>query len=185
MGLVLDLKKEFIAAKAKEDIIGFAGFRLSIVENDHPLEGNLIISSRERNDGSGYLSLTLLVDAEDDQPTRSAICALFKEVRKSNSFAGLGRQFETMIETTIELDKSDDWFMDSFTFYSNPLSNIRRHEVEEKLLTAFEELLPIKFDPIEWLPDDAAAHPPRKAAPEAQKSIHSFRALLKSWLGSD
>jgi len=185
MSPVIDLKREFIAGKAKEDIIGFAGFRLSVDESDHPLEGNLVVSSRKREDGSGYLTVTFLIDAEDDPPTTSAISALFKGVKKSDSIAGLGRQFEEMIETTVELEKSDDWFMDSFTFYSNPLSNIKRKDVEGKLLPAFEALLPIQFDPMEWLPEETAVHRSGKPDSEAKKSIRSFRELLKGWFGAN
>jgi hypothetical protein len=184
MNRAIDLKREFIAAKAKEDIVGFAGFRLSVHESDHLLEGNLVISSRKREDGSGYITATFLIDAEDDPPTSSAIAALFKTIKQTGSIAGLGRQFESMIETPIELEKSDDWFMDSFTFFANPLSNIKRQDVENKLLPAFETLLPIKFDPMEWLPEDGATRVSPMPEPKAEKPTRSFAERLKSWFGS-
>ena len=184
MSAVVDLKKEFIAGKAKEDIVGFAGFRLSVDASDHLLEGNLVVSARKREDGSGYLTLTFLIDAEDDPPTTSAISDLFKAIKRSDSLVGLGRQFETMIETPVEFEKSDDWFMDSFTFYSDPLSNLKRTDVEGRLLPAFEALLPIQFDPMEWLPEESVVRPGEKPELEAGKPIRSLGALLKSWFGA-
>lgn len=182
MNWMIDLKKEFIAAKAKEDIIGFAGFRLAVDRIDHPVEGNLIISSRRRDDGSGYLTLTFLIDAEDDLPANSAVSDLFKRVKITGSLADLGRQFESMVETPVELDKSDNWFMDSFTFFSAPLSNIKMRDVEEKLLPAFVELLPIAFDSVEWLPENVSQSAAR--GPESKKSSRSFKDFLKTWFDS-
>lgn len=181
---VIDIKKEYIAAKAKEKIIGFAGFRLSMSGASNPLEGNLLLSSHKRSDGSGYLSLTFIIDSEVPTTSSATVSALFARVRRNDSFADLGRQFESMIDTSIPLDRSDNWFMESFTFYSDLLSNINKHHIEEMLLPTFEKILPIRFDPVEWLPEEATVKVPLGSPSTFRQEGSSFLQSLKKWLGA-
>ena len=57
MSEIIDLKQEFITAKSKESIVAFAGFRFTVDAAGKFRDGLIIISSRERSDGSGYLRL--------------------------------------------------------------------------------------------------------------------------------
>lgn len=185
MSQVIDINKEFIKAKAKETIIGYAGFVFKLPPDSQTIEGNLVISSLKRPDGSGYLSVTFMLDAEHDTAAPTTISRMFAHFKRGNPFADLGRQFQMMIDTDIDLEKSSNWFMNSFTFYVDHLGNIKRHHVESQLIPAFQAGLPITFQPVEWLSEETPVGiSPGPSGRQTKETPGSFLNRLRNRLES-
>lgn len=187
MEQAIDLKREYLAAKIKESPVGFAGFGLTVLGTAQPaqvLDGNLILSSWKRKDGSGYLSLTFVIDAEGDPSLHSAVSLLFEGIRKKGCFAGPGMQFDVMMEAPIDLELSRAWFMDTFTFYSDSVTRLSEQVVERALLPAFEAFLPIRFGPMEWLPKDQGVPVPAPGVSTGCSNPPSISERIRNWLRS-
>lgn len=184
MRAIIDPKQEFIAAKSKESIVAFAGFRFTIDGGDKYRDGLIIISSRERSDGSGYITLTFTIDTENDLEANRAITAAFREL-KQKGFAGrLDLEFQNMIETKVDFDRNESWFMDSFSFYFNQLREIRKYHIEDRLLPVFASLLPLHIDPVEWLPEGAATTLVDRTQLAGDTTVSGFRRFLQNLFGT-
>ncbi|MDY0042995.1 MAG: hypothetical protein RBS57_22000 [Desulforhabdus sp.] len=180
---VIDLRQDFITAKSKEKVVAFAGFRLTAPQIDRQRDGLIAVSSRRRSDGSGYITLTFMIDTENDGEANQAIVKSFKGLRKEDLNVRLGEDFGTMIETSVDFDRNENWFMDSFTFYFDHVDKIKRYHIEGKLVPTFEALLPAKIDSVEWLPEDASVPPPGSSEIAAQAGASGFRKFLNSLFG--
>lgn len=181
---ILDLKQEFITAKSKENIVAFAGFRLNMPATGVLRDGLLAISSRRRRDGSGYITLTFMIDTEDDAAANRLVVERFRRLEKKDLNARLGREFESMLETSVDFDQNENWFMDSFTFYFDQISSIKRYHVEGSLIPTFEALLPAAIDPVEWLPESVSVPAPGGTDNMTETSVSGFRGFLKGLFGA-
>jgi len=184
MSEVIDLKQEFITAKSKESIVAFAGFRFNFAATGQWCDGLLAVSSRERNDGSGYISLTFMIDSERDSAAHQLIADAFRDLKKRGYSSSFGTEFQTMIETGVDFEQSQNWFMDSFTFYFDRLKEIKKYHVEGKLIPTFERLLPVKIDPVEWLPEGASVPVTDKQKIVGDKTVSGLRGFLQSLFGA-
>lgn len=180
---VIDLRQDFITAKSKENVVAFAGFRLTTPQADQQRDGLLAVSSRRRNDGSGYITLTFMIDTENDPAANQLIVQTFKKLEKKDLNVRLGQDFETMIETSVDFDQNENWFMDSFSFYFDHVGKIKRYHVEGKLVPTFEALLPVKIDSVEWLPDDVSVPAPGDSEIASEEGVSGFRRFLKGLFG--
>jgi len=181
---IIDLRQDFITAKSKENVVAFAGFRLTAPQIGRQRDGLVAVSSRRRNDGSGYITLTFMIDTENDQAANQLIVQSFKGLNKEDLSVRLGQDFETMIESSVDFEQNENWFMDSFTFYFDHVGKIKRYHIEGKMVPTFEALLPVKIDSVEWLPEDVSVPLPGSSEIAGQADAGSFRRLLKSLFGS-
>lgn len=181
---IIDLRQDFITAKSKENVIAFAGFHLTTSQVTQQRDGLLAVSSRKRHDGSGYITLTFMIDTENDPAANQLIVQSFKKLAKRDLNVRLGQDFETMIETSVDFDRNENWFMDSFTFYFDRLDKIKRYHVEGKLVPTFEALLPVKIDSVEWLPDDVSVPAPGSSEISGEEGVSGFRRFLKGLFGA-
>ena len=184
MNEVIDLTQEFITAKAKESVVAFAGFRFNFAASGQHRDGLLALSSRRRKDGTGYITLTFMIDAEGDPTAHQLIASAFRDLKKNRIESCLGCEFQNMIETDIDFQRNRNWFMDSFTFYFDRLKDIKKYHVEEKLVPAFENFLPLKIDPVEWLPENASVPFADKQKIAGETTVGGFRRFLQSLFGA-
>ena len=184
MSEVIDVRQEFITAKSKENIVAFAGFRFSFAATEKWLDGLLAISSRERDDGSGYITLTFMIDAEGDSEAHQSIADTFRNLKKRGFSSSFGSEFQTMIETGVDFERSQNWFMDSFTFYFDRLKDIKKYHVQGELVPTFERFLPVQIDPVEWLPDGASVPVKDKRKIAGETTVSGLRGFLQSLFGA-
>lgn len=184
MSEAIDLKQEFIAAKSREIIIAFAGFSFNFAATGQSREGLLAVSSRERNDGSGYITLTFMIDAEGDPAAHRSIVQSFDALKKKGFRNSLGNEFQTMIEAEVDFERSQNWFMDSFTFYFDRVQEIRKYHVEGKLIPTFERFLPIRMDSVEWLPAGASVTVSGKKSTAGEATVRGFKRFLQGLFGT-
>lgn len=184
MSASIDLKQEFIAAKAKESIVAFAGFRFLIAGSDRYRDGLIIVSSRGRADGSGYITLTFTIDTDNDVEANRAITETFRELKQKGFVGRLDLEFQNMIETKVDFDRNENWFMDSFSFYFSRLREISKYHVEDRLLPVFAALLPIAVDPVEWLPEGVEAALVEGTQLLGDTTASAFKRFLQSLFGA-
>jgi hypothetical protein len=180
---VVDQKQDFITAKSKENIVAFAGFHFFIENTAQHRDGLLTITSRKRNDGSGYITLTFMIDAENDPTINQLITQTFRKLNKSDLSSRLGEEFKTLLETDIEFDRNENWFMDSFTFYFQRIDNIKKYHIEDHLIPTFALFLPLKIDPIEWLPEGASVPFAGENRMAGVQSVKGIGRLLRKVFG--
>ena len=180
---IVDPKQEFIIAKSKENIVAFAGFHFIMENTAQHRDGLLAVTSRRRNDGSGYITLTFMIDAENDPTANRLIAQTFKKLNKSDLSSRLGEEFETLLENDIEFDRNENWFMDSFTFYFDQMDNIKKYHVEGNLVPTFALFLPLKFGPIEWLPEGASVPFAGETRMAGAQSVKGIGKMLSNLFG--
>jgi len=151
-------------------MVGFAGFRRR--GDVTAEEGLLKITQHQRPDGSGYLTLTFVLDAEG-RPHRDRQLALLDETGLRSS---LGPRFEMVMDLPLRgrAPESSHW-IEEFDFFFRPLDPFPVPFVSEVLLPVLEEQLQLEFEALsEW-----AEHPVflSDAAPEsiAQRFLRWLR----------
>jgi len=184
MSAIIDPKQEFIAAKSKESIVAFAGFRFTIDGGGKHRDGLIVISSRERSDGSGYITLTFTIDTENDVAANRAISAAFRELKQKGFASRLDLEFQNMIETKVDFDRNENWFMDSFSFYFNRLQEISKYHIEGRLLPVFASLLPLAIDPVEWLPEAVETALVDRTQLVGDTTVSGFKRFLQGLFGA-
>lgn len=183
MSEIIDLKQEFITAKSKESIVAFAGFRFTVDAAGKFRDGLIIISLRERSDGSGYITLTFTIDTENDLEANRVIAAAFRELKQKGFSSRLDLEFQNMIESKVEFDRNENWFMDSFSFYFNQLREIRKYHIEDRLLPVFASLLPLKIDSIEWVPEGVSTAMVDRSQLVGDTTVSGFKRFLRTLFG--
>lgn len=184
MSAIIDPKQEFIAAKCKESIIAFAGFRFTIDDGGRHRDGLITISSRERSDGSGYITLTFTIDTENDAEANRVITAAFRELKQKGFASRLDLEFQNMIETKVDFERNENWFMDSFSFYFNQVREISKYHLEGRLLPVFASLLPLVIDPVEWLPEGVETALVDRTQLAGDTTVSGFRRFLQELFGA-
>ena len=182
---VSDLERTVISLKAGERMIAFVGFGILLDENRPKKDGVLKISSFSRSDGSGYLTLTFVVDTEKDQTTIDHLARVFKDAGLGSMQARLGHELEMIVSVPLDLlARAHDLYVAELDFYFRQVRDREKLLVEQKVIPALRDTLHCVFEPVEWLmakqPDVSA--PPARAVD--QSADNSVKALFRKWFGS-
>jgi hypothetical protein len=144
---ILDLQQTIRRNKAREKFLAFSGLRLSLEAEAEPKSGMVKIAGHARDDDSGYLCLTFLLDAPDEELSRK-IRRTFARLSEHALRPLLGDGFIYLIE--IGPDQERSWFVDEVYFYFRKVRGRRRDLLENRIMPALEQVLPLEFTQLEW-----------------------------------
>jgi hypothetical protein len=150
MDTVYDMSKITRSLKTDEKVIAFTGFS---IDHDNQLgnEGVLKISSYSRPDGSGYLTLTFIMDTEADSRIQDDLARHFSSINENTLRTHFKTAFETVFQCPMDaLSKSPTWYFEEINIYLKMLKGKERQIIEQHLIPALEKMLPFHFDPLEW-----------------------------------
>jgi hypothetical protein len=177
------MKSELL--KINEKMIGFTGF--SIDQNDQSGKtGVLKISSYSRPDWSGYLTLTFIIETEENSRIKDDLIRHFSSINENTLRLHFKEAFETIFRCPMDtLSKSPEWYFEEINVYFKALKGRERRIIEQHLIPALEKMLPFHFDPMEWWDQQ-----PRKipAAPSSAGkntiAAESLKSALIKWFRS-
>ena len=86
-----DPRKSYLAVKANEKMIAYAGFVVVFDEGDKRKEGVVKISSFHRPYGGGYLTLTFIVDKGQDDELKTQLEQLCNKITEDSLRPMMGR----------------------------------------------------------------------------------------------
>jgi hypothetical protein len=177
-----DPKKSYLAVKANEKMIAYAGLTIDLQQNGERKEGVVKISSFQRAYGGGYLTLTFIVDKGKDERLLKLLEPLFAKLTEDTLKPLLGKEFERMVR--VDLDSLEDvksWYVEEINVYFQAIKGQEKALVEAKIIPALEKILPCQFDAVEWWPEGKRTGIPGEK--EIQEQV-SLRGLFKKWFGS-
>jgi hypothetical protein len=177
-----DPRKSYLAVKANEKMIAYAGFVLIFEEDGKRKEGVVKISSLHRPYGGGYLTLTFIVDKGQDEALKTQLEKLCNKITEDSLRPRLGQDFERMVKIDLDmLDETKRWHIEEINVYFRNISEREKVLIEERLLPALECILPCKFETVEWWPEGRRTEPPGGKEITEQKSL---KGIFKKWFGS-
>ena len=178
-----DPRKSYLAVKANEKMIAYAGFVLQLEEDGKSKEGVVKISSLHRPYGGGYLTLTFMVDKGQDDALKSQLELLEDKISENSLKPHLGAEYERMVRVDLDmLEETRGWYIEEINVYFRSITGQEKVLVEQRLLPALEGIWPCKFEPVEWWPEGRETAPPGGGEVEEPKSL---KGLFKKWFGSD
>lgn len=148
-----DLMGSVLSTKADEQMIGFAGFLRPGAGDSPALEGMVKVSAFHRADGSGYLTLTFIIDCDIGASAAERRDRLGKpdpeELRKR-----LGSNFEMLINIPLsQTSIASPFFIEEFDVYFRHLQGQERTLAESTLFPALGQLLGLTFESLHaWQP---------------------------------
>ena len=153
---IIDLKKQLKQIKAEEHMTAFAGLRIELGEGLPSREGVLKVSDHIRPDASGYVTLTFQMDLDMDEASKNALRHVFQRFALFASKADpvvaearFGKGFEYLMLVDDGFDEGDLWFMAEVSVYYKSMRG-RRELVESRIIPALAELLPARFESVQW-----------------------------------
>ena len=178
-----DPKKSYLSVKANEGIIAFVGFKIHTEEEAPEKEGVLKIASDYKAYGGGSLTLTFIVDTEDDDTLKSQLDRMFKAITESSLKKNIGSNMERLHKVSLDtLAHLESWYVQELSAHFRVLKDEEKPVVEQSLLPALEKVLPFSFRPVEWWPTlNTGATPGREpsAAEKASFLKGFFQKLFK------
>jgi hypothetical protein len=179
MDTIYDISKITRSLKTDEKVIAFTGFSID-QDNQTGKEGVLKISSYSRPDWSGYLTLTFIMETEEDSRIKEDLGVHFSNINENTLRLHFKEAFETIFRCPMDaLSKTSTWYFEEINIYFKALKGRERRIIEQHLIPSLEKMLPFHFDPVEWWD-----HQPRKSGTaDAFKSNNAIEAAsLKSAL---
>jgi len=178
-----DPRKSYMAVKANEKMVAYAGFLVVIEDDDREKEGVVKISSFHRPYGGGYLTLTFIFDKGQDDTVKTQFEKLFSKITEDSLRPLLGKDFERIVKVDLDMfDEAKGWYLEEINVYFRTIAEREKVLIEEKLLPALECILPCKFETVEWWPEGRRTEPPGRREIEEQKSL---KGLFKKWFRSE
>ena len=174
-----DPKKSYLAVKAHEKMIAYVGFQVRLGEKGVKKEGVIKISSFQRPYGGGYITLTFIVDTEEDRELKDHLKQIFNKLEQDSLEPSLGKDVQRLVTVSLDsLEEIPEWYIEELSIHFSSFSERLDVLIEEKLLPALESNLSFAFDPVQWWPADKPAEAPK----EASLLEHiSLKALFRKW----
>lgn len=168
-----DVVKSVLSAKSDERMIAFAGFQMRPDSDESSIDGVLKIAAFARSDGSGYLTLTFVLDLDQDSARTERLSVSFHRASQETLQQWLGPDFEMLLEIPLNtFTQSSQFYIEELHLYFRRLAGREHALLEGHILPALSEILSVQFDSMQWLPDG-------QTEPSEQSSL---TALLEDWL---
>ncbi|GAB6057792.1 hypothetical protein [Desulfonatronum parangueonense] len=178
---VYDVTQTDIALKARERMIAYAGFSIQPAPESTSLDGVMKVAAFYRPDGSGYLTLTYLVDTDGVLEVRGRLEKIFVNMTDDRLRTVLGSDFQMLMVNELHgSEQTEPWFfMEQFIY----LAHLRENEkvlLEEKILPCLRKDLPCGFGALEWWddPEQRGGHTQDMESRTGLKKI--FKRLFRS-----
>lgn len=179
-----DLLGGVLSSKANERMIGFAGFTRTGDTHPSPLEGIVKLAAFLREDGSGYLTLTFVIDRLPGE-TGSEPLSLGKPDPDALQNL-LGPDFEMLIDIPLSpFTAGSPFYVEEMDLYFSRLRGREKAVIETGIFPAFSRLLGLRFEALQdWgLAGQPAAAGKVQSEPEAPAA--DTRSLFQRWFGGD
>ncbi len=174
-----DPKKSYLCLKTHEKMIAFAGFDIQSEDQGQLKEGVIKISSFQRPYGGGYLTLTFIVNTENDPELKAHLNRLFSKLTEDSLRPYLGKKLDKIVKVSLDsLEKIEQWYIEEVSVHFRSYEQRLDVLIEEGLFPALKSTLSFSFDPVEWWPQDKPAVPPDAVSFSEQMSL---RALFRKW----
>ncbi len=181
MGEIHDLKQSVLSLKADEKMIGFVGFE---VDGDRISEGILKISGFFRDDDSGYLTLTFVVDTKDEPGDRDRLRQAFAALEQGSLRRHLGDNLEMLMAVPLDsLSAGRDWFIGEWNVYFRKLRGGEQDLIQRQLLPALRRILPFTFAPIQWWSEASNGEDMEPLQAGRPATISRLKALFRGCSG--
>lgn len=178
-----DPKKSYLKIKAHERMIAYVGFGIRFGADDQKKEGVIKISSFQRPYGGGYITLTFIVDAENNPELKAHLSQLFQNLTEDSFRPYLERDMEKIVKVSLDtLEEIPQWYIEEISVHLNNMDERINVLIDEKLIPALESTLAISFDPVEWWPADKPVDVPDEAS--LMEKI-SLKTLFRKWFKAD
>ncbi len=179
-----DLMGAVLTSKANEHMIGFAGFVRPKMSGLLALEGVLKVSAFDRPDGSGYLTLTFIIDRDPDAGSAGPTLG---KLDLNALQQCLGSNFEMLIDVPLsEFSESSPFLVEEMDVYFRHLQGQEKSLIENSVFPAFSQLLGLQFEPLQaWAAEEDSPLGRLLAEAEARVEAESRAAMAsgsKSWL---
>jgi hypothetical protein len=174
-----DPKKSYLSVKAHEKMIAYVGFQVRLGETGVKKEGVIKISSFQRPYGGGYITLTFIVDTEDNRELKDHLKQIFNKLTQDFLEPSLGKDMQRLVKVSLDsLEEIPEWYIEELSIHFSSFGERLDVLIEERLLPALESNLSFAFDPVQWWPADKPAEGPK----EASLLEHiSLKALFRKW----
>ena len=174
-----DPKKSYLAVKAHEKMIAYVSFRIQNGKDKRDQEGVIKISSFQRPYGGGYITLTFIVDTEDDPELKDHLKQIFNKLEQDSLEPSLGKDVQRLVTVSLDsLEEIPEWYIEELSIHFSSFSERIDVLIEEKLLPALESNLSFSFDPVQWWPADRPVEGPKEASLLEHLSL---KALFRKW----
>lgn len=174
-----DPRKSYLSVKAHEKMIAYVGFGFRFGADDQSKEGVIKISSFHRPYGGGYITLTFIVDTEDNREVKAHLKQLFNNLAEDSLRPYLGKDMEKIVKVSLDsLEEIPEWYIEEITVHFSNIDERLNVLIEEKLVPALASSLSFSFDPVEWWPADKPVNVPLEAS--LMEKI-SLKTLFRKW----
>jgi hypothetical protein len=178
-----DPKKSYLKIKAHEKMIAYVGFGIRFGVDDQSKDGVIKISSFQRPYGGGYITLTFIVDTDDNQELKAHLKQLFNNLTEDSLKPYLEKDMEKIVKVSLDsLEEIPQWYIEEISVHFSKIDERLNVLIEEKLIPALESSLSFSFDPVEWWPADKPVDVPDEAS--LMEKI-SLKTLFRKWFKAD
>ena len=174
-----DPKASYAAIKAKEGMVAFAGFSLPLENYPLPREGFLKLSVDQQAYRGDVLTLTILVDTEDDRDLKNLVRERFEKITTDSIKSRLGPDLDELSRISLDhLGDIQNWYIEEIRLLFKSAGKPIKTVMERDVIPALEVLLRSTFQPVEWWPlVDAKANGP--SADRASSRFDAFFSFFK------
>lgn len=175
-----DPKKSYLSVKAHEKMIAYVSFKIQMGEEDRYQEGVIKISSFSRPYGGGCMTLTFIIDTEDNEELKANLNQLFGNLTEDSFRPYFGKALERIAKVSLDaLEGVRDWYIQEVTVHLHSMAERENVIIEEGLIPAFKAAFRFSFGPVEWWPADKAVAHADKASTIGHKTLKN---LLRKWI---
>jgi len=178
-----DPRKSYLSVKAHEKMIAYVGFGFRFGIDDQSKEGVIKISSFHRPYGGGYITLTFIVDTEDNTEVQAHLKRVFNKLTEDALKSNLGKDMEKIVKVSLDsLEEIPEWYLEEISVHFSNIDERINVLIEEKLIPALESSLSFSFDPVQWWPADKPVDVPDEASLMEKMSL---KTLFRKWFKAD
>lgn len=161
-----------------DDFIGFCAFDL-FLDNDErsTKEGMVKISRNMKEDGSGSLQFTFIVDVYGDKTERKKVLDLFARFHDASLDSDLDPDFMYVKPQEPKNIKEQAWFIGDVFFSFDKCKDVAKENVVNFFIPFLTLRLPIEFHDLQWWDDGEAAED--CGCNEKTSAIQSIRNFIK------
>jgi len=178
-----DPKTSYLSVKAHEKMIAYVGFGTGFGADGQSKEGIIKISSFHRPYGGGYITLTFIVDTEDNKELKAHLKRLFDELTEDSLKPYLGKDMEKTVRVSLDsLEEIPEWYIEEISVHFKNIDDREDVLIDEKLIPALKSCLSFSFDPVEWWPADKPVDVPKEVS--LMEKI-TLKSLFRKWFKAD